>query len=201
MPIISARSSFARSVGFGRVLDGGAVVADAGSYFPLGEFTLTAAQAEIDFTNIPQTYTHLQVRFNARNTGANTNGYQALRFNNDATNGNYYFYHYLQGDGSTTSAAAGAVNTLTLAGRSAGANATTGNFGSGIIDILDYRSTNKNKVVRVLTGTDNNGNGVVELSSGAWLVSSSEITSIKFLAGAGGYNFAENTSFQLYGVL
>ena len=171
----------------------------ATSYESIATVTLGSAQATIEFTSIPSTFKHLQVRFIARNSGSNVNGYQALQYNNDTTNGNYYFYHYLEGDGSSATAGAGGTNALSLAGRSAGANATANNFGVGVIDILDYANTNKNKVHRVLTGTDNNGSGLVELSSGQWY-SNSAITSIKFLAGAGGYNFASGTQFALYGI-
>jgi hypothetical protein len=49
-----------------------AVVQDAGAMFPLGEFTLAEIGRAVEFTNIPQTYTHLQIRFTARTVSANT---------------------------------------------------------------------------------------------------------------------------------
>jgi len=175
------------------------VAASATSFESIATVTLGTSQATVDFTSIPSTYKHLQIRFMARNTGSNTNGYQALQYNGDTTNGNYYFYHFLDGDGASATAGNGGTNALSLAGRSAGANATANNYGVGVIDILDYANTNKYKVHRSLTGTDNNGSGLVELSSGEWY-STAAITSIKFLAGAGGYNFASGTTFALYGI-
>ena len=170
------------------------------SFDSIATITLATSQATIDFTSIPSTYKHLQIRYIARNTGSNANGYQALQYNNDTTSGNYYFYHYLEGDGASATAGAGGTNALSLAGRSAGSIAGANIYGAGIIDILDYANTNKNKVHRVLTGIDNNGSGgLLEFSSGQWY-SNSAITSVKFLAGAGGYNFASGTTFALYGV-
>ena len=180
------------------LLSGAGAPASTTSYESIATVSLGSSQATIEFTSIPSTFKHLQVRFFARNTGSNANGYQALQYNNDTTSGNYYFYHYLEGDGTSATSANGGTNALSLAGRSAGA-LTTNNYGIGIIDILDYANTNKNKVHRVLTGTDNNGSGLIELSSGQWY-SNSAITSIKFLAGAGGYNFASGTHFALYGI-
>jgi hypothetical protein len=162
--------------------------------------TLSSTQATIDFTSIPSTYKHLQIRYIARNSAANTDGYQAIQFNGDSTNGNYYFYHFLEGVGTGISAAAGGTNAGILAGRNSGASATSGVFGAGIIDILDYTNTNKNKVVRVLAGSDNNGSGnVLDLSSGFWL-NTAAVTSIKLLAGLGGYSFVSGTTFALYGI-
>ena len=64
------------------------------------------------------------------------------------------------------------------------------------MDILDYSNTNKNKTLRQLAGTDNNGNGVVGLSSGLWqstaAVASIDITAIG--------SFSQYTSFALYGI-
>lgn len=171
------------------------------SYESIQTVTLTSTQATVDFTSIPSTFKHLQIRYIARNSAANTDGYQAIQFNNDSTNGNYYFYHFLEGVGSNpVVSAAGGTNAGILAGRNSGASATSGVFGAGIIDILDYTNTNKNKVVRVLAGSDNNGSGnVLDLSSGFWL-NTAAVTSIKLLAGLGGYSFVSGTTFALYGI-
>jgi hypothetical protein len=170
------------------------------SYESIQTVTLTGTQATIDFTSIPSTYKHLQIRYIARNSAANTDGYQAIQFNGDSTNGNYYFYHFLEGDGTSITAAAGGTNAGILAGRNSGASASASVFGAGVVDILDYTNTNKNKVVRVLAGSDNNGSGnVLDLSSGFWL-NTAAVTSIKLLAGLGGYSFVSGTKFALYGI-
>ncbi len=174
-----------------------AVVQDPGAYFPLGEFTLAAAQANVEFTNIPQTYTHLQLRCNMRLTGSNSSdGSSAdMQFNGDTTS--VYALHFLYGNGSSA-LAGNEINTNVIrVWRATTPTQSADIFGTAILDILDYRNTNKFKTVRYLSGFDGNGSGLLSLSSGLWR-SSTAITSIKLTPPS---NFATNSSFQLYGVL
>lgn len=175
-----------------------AVIADKGSMYPLGVFTLSSAQASIEFTNIPQTYTHLQIRGIAINTNGANGTYVVVRVNSDsATN---YNYHTLTGQGT---AALSTANTSTsfieFGPYSSSSNNSYPN--SYIADVLDYKNTNKFKTFRVLTGTDNNGSGSIDLRSGLWR-STSAVTSITLLAYSQGSpsNFGISTSFALYGV-
>jgi hypothetical protein len=68
----------------------------------------------------------------------------------------------------------------------------------GIIDIIDYASTTKNKTVRVLSGADNNTGtqGEIDLNSGLWM-SVSAVTSLTIFSGV---NFNAGSTFALYGV-
>jgi hypothetical protein len=68
-----------------------------------------------------------------------------------------------------------------------------------VIDILDYTSVNKNKTVRLLTGVDRNGAGLVVARSGAWYNSSTAISSIT-LTETNGNNWTTDTTFALYGI-
>ena len=78
---------------------------------------------------------------------------------------------------------------------------TANSFGVGVIDIFDYQSTTKNKVIRTLNGVDNNGSGLNVLQSSAWF-STEAINSMTFrlLGGSNGSNYLANTQFALYGV-
>ena len=177
------------------------VVTDFGSMFPLGEFTLAATQAEITFTNIPQTYTHLQIRGIARSDRASVaTSLLYARLNGDTASN--YSYHALGGLGSGSGFSTGSANsTLLFASDSVtGSTATAGMFGTSVIDLLDYKNTNKFKTARVLGGMDINqsggGNGYVGLYSGAWR-NTNAVTSITlFTIG----NFIAGTQFALYGV-
>jgi hypothetical protein len=120
-----------------------------------------------------------------------------VRYNNDSGS-NYMQYHEIYADGSTAAAYAGATSTNTMSldrvpGNTAGANM----FGTVIIDILDYKDTNKYKTQRWLGGTDQNGSGVVAFGSGLWM-STSAINQIT-LSGATG-NWVQHTTFALYGI-
>jgi hypothetical protein len=175
-----------------------AVIQDTGAMFPLGEFTLAANQAEIDFTNIPQTYTHLQLRIFTKGSASSGVAYVLMRFNSDS--GNNYARHLIEGSGSgTPSASAGSSQTSLYAGLQPRSD-QTGWVGS-IIDILDYRNTSKNRTIRTLTGNDNNGSGYASIQSGLWINTTNAISSIKIISDTSAVSFATNSSFALYGVL
>jgi hypothetical protein len=65
-----------------------------------------------------------------------------------------------------------------------------------IIDILDYKNTNKYKVVLTFAGLDNNGSGESGLYSGMWM-NTNAITSIKLFDNV---NYGEYTKAALYGI-
>jgi hypothetical protein len=183
------------------LLSGGAAPAAATSYESISTVTVGAGgSSSISFSSIPSTFKHLQIRYMARSTVANVaDGYVSVRFNGDSTNGNYYFYHFLDGNGSSAAAAAGGTNTNIYGAICAGNNATASVFGAGVINILDYSSSNKYKVTRGLGGIDNNGSGVVRLSSGEWY-NTAAVTDITLGANAFGNSFTQYSSFALYGI-
>jgi len=153
--------------------------------------------ANIEFTSIPGTYQHLQLRWITRTARANVTDSIYVQFNNDTTAANYVAYHFLSGDGSSTSA--GFDNTVARAylGNATAGTAGANIFAVGVTDILDYSSTSKNKVLRTLSGNDRNGSGAVQLFS-SMRISLSAITSIKIVAENA--NFAQHTTAALYGV-
>ena len=142
------------------------------------------------FENIPQTYTHLQIR---GILGATTNGTPYIQFNNEVT-GTNYSWHHLFTSGSAVNANGGVnqefcyFHYLT----------SSGFGGSFVMDILDYSNSNKHKTLRTISGFENNGSSSeMALWSGNWR-STAGINTIKITAAAG--NFLQYTSFALYGV-
>ena len=171
-------------------------VTDTGAMFPLQVVTVGPAGASsIDFTNIPNTYTHLQVRILARTNVASAGSYMQMTFNGATTN---MKAHYLDGNGSSASAAWEDTGSAINFGSITGNSATSGIFGAAIIDILDYANTNKNKVTRHLDGNDRNGAGNITFRSGLW-ISTSAISSLKITPGSG-TGFVEYSQFALYGI-
>jgi hypothetical protein len=67
----------------------------------------------------------------------------------------------------------------------------------GIINLIDYSSTSKNKTIRVTQGTDKNGSGVLQLHSGAWY-NTNAINSVNIFSQ--GANFNTGTTIALYGI-
>lgn len=171
-------------------------------FYQIATTTLTGNQATVTFSNIPSTYTHLQLRVMARTTGqAEANGFAHIELNSDT--GSNYSWHYLSGNGSSASSLAGAnasPNYLMMCAYTTGQSASASIFGVGVTDILDYANTNKFKTVRCLTGMDNNSTaGRVYLSSTNWR-NTNAITSIKIYPGEA-TNFVQYSSFALYGVM
>jgi hypothetical protein len=165
----------------------------AGAYDSLATVTVpSGGVASITFTGIPSTYKHLQIR--ALTRSVNVGGlYVNMRFNGDTASN--YSYHELYGNGTSALAAAGSSTTFAVGIDGVYNIAST--FNAGIIDILDYANTNKNKTTRTLTGFDNNGSGLIFLVSSLWR-STAAINQIEFTVSSG--NFAEYSSFALYGI-
>jgi len=179
-------------------LIGGA--AAVGDYESIATTTLATSTASITFSSIPATYKHLQLRVMARTDRAgNTFDAFLIKVNNDATSANYT-YHYLLGQGSAASA--GQENGTwggAVVYRLPGATATTSIFGATVTDILDYTSTNKNKTLRSLGGTDLNGSGELYFGSNLYLATPAAISSLVIVPRTG-TNFIAYSSFALYGI-
>jgi len=165
--------------------------AAAGDFESIATVTVgSGGAANVEFTSIPGTYTHLQIRLISSNTGAN-NQSSTLIFNSDT--GSNYSYHRLYGTGSGTGADAAANASGILVAVETNTSST---FGASIIDVLDYKNTDKYKTVRSLTGWENNSDGRLFFLSGNWR-STSAITSIKITPQTN--NFAQYSHFALYG--
>jgi len=173
------------------ILDsGGAAAGAAGTYESIATITVgSGGAANVTFTSIPSTYTHLQIRGFAR-AGSDTQLDTTL---NSDTGANYS-YHTLLGYGSGTEAAGNANESKMV--MEAMTNATSV-FAGYVIDILDYANTNKYKTTRNLAGYDSNGAGRVSLNSGNWR-STSAITTITLTAR--GTTFQQYSQFALYGI-
>lgn len=157
----------------------------------------SGGSASITFSSIPSTYTHLQIRCLIRTTqtGDITGSYISWSYNSD-TSANYA-YHVVKGTGSGTSAGALTSQTGTFAERFTTGFQSANTFGVGIIDILDYANTNKNKTARTLAGWDSNGSGQIAFNSELW-ASTSAINRIDIYPPAN--NFAQYSHFALYGI-
>ena len=173
----------------------------AGDYESIATVTVgSGGAANVEFTSIGTDWTHLQIRTLFRGTAAANYLTTVIRFNDDsATN---YAGHELFGDGSGAFAAAESnANAINYGPFGPAANVSSNIFGTGIIDILDYANTNKNKTIRNLNGFDNNSStspiGHILFRSGLWR-STSAITKITLTPSSG--NWAQYSHFALYGI-
>lgn len=150
----------------------------------------------IIFNDIPQTYKHLQLRLLARDSRSNTATNLYVQFNGDT--GANYTSHSLYGNGSTAVAVAeGANQTSALMTRVSGNSAAASAFGGGVVDILDYANTNKNKTTRSLSGFEDNSVGQIWLVSGLWM-SSNPISKITITGVTS--PILQYSRFSLYGI-
>jgi hypothetical protein len=182
------------------------VVAAPSSYESIATITVGAGGlSTAEFTSIPSTYTHLQIRgIGQTNRGTyNIDGF-SIQFNNDtATN---YATHSVNSNGASggSPTASSSTSNTSLAGIGIFGTSVGGYWGNTVFDILDYANTNKYKTVRNLSGTDTNGvvdsgfYGYIGLFSGLWM-STSSITSIKIFPQIGS-SFNQYTQFALYGI-
>ena len=153
--------------------------------------------AEINFTSIAADWTHLQIRcLNKRTSAGSAIQTDSIRVGNGSIDtGSNYSLHLIEADGSSVVAAGAANQSSVYSGNSIDSGATSV-FAVSIIDILDYANTNKYKTIKVLSGVDNNGSGVVSFQSGSWR-NTAAITHIRLYPTAG--NIAQYSHFALYG--
>lgn len=171
---------------------------DPGAMIPIATYTIgSGGDTSITFSNVPQNYEHLQLRFFTRGKTAGLTGacVHRLRFNNDS--GTNYTYHQLRGNGSSAGAEGGSSlsNGATVGYYPAGGE-TANAFSAIVCDILDYTNTNKYKTVRALDGWDGNGSGYSSLNSGLWM-STSAITTILVACDDG---LGQYSTVALYGI-
>jgi len=165
------------------------------SFESMASFTVgSGGQDVVEFTLIPQTFKHLQLRFVLKNNDTGSFNNVPMRFNGATSD---YFEHYLTSDtaiNATGGANLGAFNTgFWAASTSLNANV----FTTGVVEILDYSSTSKTKVIRSHGGGNNNTTGILWLHSGLFN-SQDAISSIQI--DTGGQIVSEHSQFALYGI-
>jgi len=166
------------------------------SMYPIQSIVVPSASSNVlSFTNIPQTFTHLEIRaFYANPT--TTVQYVGVGFNSDS--GNNYWAHELLGNGSSASAASYLTRSNVFFDYEINQGSYSTNiFSVGIMSILDYTNTNKIKVTRTICGFDGQSAGEVMITSGAWN-NTAAIQSIQL--NNNGYTLSAGTRFDLYGL-
>ena len=171
---------------------GNGLVTNLGDFESIATYSSINGLNTVTFSNIPQTFKHLQIR---TSTIATTDGFISSRFNADS--GSNYAWHVLSGDGaSATSAAFATQASIRVTGYGAQMDST--NPYVSITDILDYRDPNKHTTIRTLQGKDSNGAGSAMLFSGVWL-NSAAVTSIELFLNST-KTYATGSHIALYGI-
>lgn len=143
-------------------------------------------------------HTHLQVKYSARGTDANTTVNINLTFNGDT--GANYDRQFLRGIGASASAGEAFAGSNALIVQMPGSTATANYAGAGTIDVFDYRGTTFQKaaigVCTFRVGTTSGSLVMIQFGIG-WR-SAAAITSMTLTAGAG--NYVAGAKFSLYGI-
>jgi hypothetical protein len=171
------------------------VPALSGSFESIATYEVGAGgQAYVEFTSIPQTYTHLQIRGLVKFSG--TSDINIFVGNNSVDTGANYAYHSTYGSG--TSVANFSEASTTYGVYLGYYFSTSTNFAPFVLDILDYKNTNKYKTFRTIEGTDTNAAGIAMLSSSLWL-NTSPINTIR-LYSKDGTSLTQYSRISLYGI-
>jgi hypothetical protein len=176
---------------------GTASITSVNSYSSIATSLLPTGGANVTFTNIPQHYTHLQIRIFGRST--NTGGSYATiytGFNSDLFSNPNYSTHFFYGDGAsagiTSQSSVNQANLSNFVYSSVLANSQ----GAAILDIVDYSSIYKHKSGRWIMGWDGAGSGRVSIGSFNWM-NNSPVSTITLTPDGG---WANNTHVALYGI-
>jgi hypothetical protein len=173
--------------------------ASAPVYDSISSYLATGTVSDITLSSIPSTYRHLQIRV----MGFSGNfGSIFMEVNGDTTNANYQSTGIWGQHNNATAQTSGI-----LRGRPA-LLPGVGSFQFGttypyvlIIDMLDYKNTNKAKMMRSFHGASSNSthyNDGVGLSGGVWS-GTAAINSLRFFLD-GGNSYTAGTRISIYGI-
>jgi len=162
------------------------------TYEPIATTTLTATQANIEFTSIPGTYTDLILVLSHR---VATTGYSSyMQFNGDT--GANYSCTILYGNGSSAGSFRYSTVSAAYLEWYGYPPSATDTFGTQIIHIMSYANTNVYKTYIARPGNAAAGTDAIV----AMWRSTSAITSLKYIPSASAGNFQIGTTATLYGI-
>lgn len=172
-----------------------------GDYESIATITVgSGGTATIDFTSIPSTYQHLQIRMIGKST-LTTADYHFMRLRVNGATGSVYSFHsiYTYGNGTVFCQGLGSRTSIFEAGQFPDSNAARASmFGPTIIDILDYANTSKNTTIRIFSGVELNSTiSHLHIASGLYQATTA-VSSLNLSFSSG--NFAQHTTAALYGI-
>lgn len=183
------------------ILDSGGAAALPNSFESIATVTVGAGGTSyVEFSSIPQTYKHLQIRALLRGQAADTAGQSWIRVNGVTSNS--YAWHGFYGTGSgtgTENSAFSSQDAIYSQFRHSSGNSTAGVFGVGVCEILDYANTNKYKTFKTFSGYDANGSGQARYYTGFLTSTMNAITTLR-IQDQSGSGYAQYTHFALYGI-
>lgn len=178
---------------------------DSGNYESIATSVLSSGSAVVEFTSIPQTYKHLQLRCLSQTNRATYNQDELYMDRVNGSTAATTYGHRLHGSVDTTanpgSSSYSLYDGVMLSYISSSVSANV--FGVTIVDILDYTNTNKFKTIMGFGGADTNGTASsyrpsVSLFSG-YIPTTSAISSFRLRPSVGS-QLNTYSHFALYGI-
>jgi hypothetical protein len=166
---------------------------------PIYTQNITSSTGTVNFWNIPQTFTDLELICTTRSDYATHRLTGAIRLNNDSS----ALYSHTEMVGYITNfvsnRTAGA--TFGYAFESPGTSATTSAFGISTIYIPNYTSTHFKQLIHDTASPQNTATGgnIYTTTSSILYRSNTPVQSLHFYPG-GGASFISGSSFTLYGI-
>jgi hypothetical protein len=156
----------------------------------------TGSSGVIDFTSIPATYKHLQIRYTAK-----SNNSSILNMNvtfNNVTSSSYARHHVVGTANAISAGSATSASNISLL-NAITSNTLANSATAGIIDILDYANSNRNKTLRAIYGIVETGSASsFTYQASGFLNATTAISRITLTTSA--HHFATNSRFSLYGI-
>jgi hypothetical protein len=175
----------------------------ASTYQVLASYTASTPQlSTFSFTSIPQTYTDLAIRINARTTLSSVASNMFIVFNGDtSTNYSQTFIRINGLDANTVASRTTSYSSHLGFQLANGANSTSDAFSTGEIYISNYTSTSA-KPFKDFHATETNSLVDAYLTQSAGLYRGTSISSISFTAGSSPDfdGILAGSSFYLYGI-
>lgn len=165
-----------------------------GSYESIQTISVGSNVQTVQFTSIPQTYKHLEIRGFTRDTYTNT--YPGIYATIGGSSGTF---NYMGGDGGGgVGGVGGAVSAYT--GNSVGNDQTAGNYMPMIIRIPDYTNTSRIKMMNNMLAHSSNG-ATNTVSFWTWSSgSTAAVTDVLFGEGDTNFKLMPGSHWALYGI-
>ena len=159
----------------------------------------TGSATSVLFSNIPQTYKHLQLRAMIRTSfNANVDTIFAFNFNNN-TNDTQSAVHRLYGTGASVFSTGSTGNYSAALGLTPANTSTANAHGALILDVLDYNNTSKLKTLRSMYGMTGTTQPEVGMHSAlpTAILGTNAITTMQIAFNG---NITSSSRFSLYGI-
>jgi hypothetical protein len=169
------------------------------SMYPIQTYTMSAGQTNfVDFTNIPQQYEHLQIRYMTRDLENLTTRGMFLEVNlGGSWPGGKQHRVTTAGNGTSVGVDVRSVTNRFDWADIPGNSETANVFAAGIIDISSYSSSTKTKTMQVKNGYVNgSGTGMLYMQAMIW-DSTAPITWLRIYSNNG---YVNGSTLTLYGL-